>query len=469
MTPTVPSGGRSLAVAGAVAALGSSPAVRSSSSGTAATSLQLELPPRPLRQVAADVADGSLKIGTVLPQTGSLAFLGPPEFAGVDLALKDDQRRRRCPGTSRSTTGRGSDSGDTSTDIASKTVDRRLWPRVSTPSSAPRRPRSRSPSSTRSPRAGALQISPANTSIKTVDRLPRPRACTSAPPRRTRSAGRGCSVELDPGRRDNHKTAADASPSRTRTAPVSRRTFRAGLRRAAGGTLTSDADHLRPQGGDVLRGRGHQGQGPASPEALVAHRRSTRPRRSCRSSSSRASARTSCPSTSVDGNLANSLADGLPEGHRSKGTKGTTPGAKASDDLQEASLLSINSKPARTSPTPPSPTTRSTSTALAAEEAKSDWPAPTSQLAHAVDVSAGRRPSARTFKPTATGAAQDQGKDIDYDGHLRSLSSSRTRTVTRPRPPWASTSSAPTTSTRRSCPSSRATSRRPPADRMTIG
>ncbi|MBA2768208.1 MAG: amino acid ABC transporter substrate-binding protein, partial [Sporichthyaceae bacterium] len=32
--------------------------------------------------------DGTLKIGTLLPQTGSLAFLGPPEFAGVDLALK---------------------------------------------------------------------------------------------------------------------------------------------------------------------------------------------------------------------------------------------------------------------------------------------------------------------------------------------------------------------------------------------
>src|SRR5512141_711714 len=33
--------------------------------------------------------DGTLKIGTLLPQTGSLAFLGPPEFAGVGLALKD--------------------------------------------------------------------------------------------------------------------------------------------------------------------------------------------------------------------------------------------------------------------------------------------------------------------------------------------------------------------------------------------
>jgi branched-chain amino acid transport system substrate-binding protein len=33
--------------------------------------------------------DISLKIGTVLPQTGSLAFLGPPEEAGVALAVKD--------------------------------------------------------------------------------------------------------------------------------------------------------------------------------------------------------------------------------------------------------------------------------------------------------------------------------------------------------------------------------------------
>src|SRR5690625_1289844 len=30
-----------------------------------------------------------LKIGTLLPETGNLAFLGPPEFAGVDLAIKE--------------------------------------------------------------------------------------------------------------------------------------------------------------------------------------------------------------------------------------------------------------------------------------------------------------------------------------------------------------------------------------------
>lgn len=38
---------------------------------------------------AAVVGDLTLKIGTALPQTGNLAFLGPPEEAGVSLAIQD--------------------------------------------------------------------------------------------------------------------------------------------------------------------------------------------------------------------------------------------------------------------------------------------------------------------------------------------------------------------------------------------
>jgi branched-chain amino acid transport system substrate-binding protein len=38
---------------------------------------------------AGTTADGVLRIGTILPITGSLAFLGPPEFAGVDLAEQE--------------------------------------------------------------------------------------------------------------------------------------------------------------------------------------------------------------------------------------------------------------------------------------------------------------------------------------------------------------------------------------------
>ncbi|MBA4023939.1 MAG: amino acid ABC transporter substrate-binding protein [Gordonia sp.] len=70
------------------------------------------------------VSTNPLKIGTLLPATGSLAFLGPPEFAGVTLAVNDinaaggvlDKPVEEVNG----------DSGDTTTDTASATVDREL-------------------------------------------------------------------------------------------------------------------------------------------------------------------------------------------------------------------------------------------------------------------------------------------------------------------------------------------------------
>ena len=65
-----------------------------------------------------------LKIGTLLPATGSLAFLGPPMFAGTKLAVADvnaaggvlDKPVEEIDG----------DSGDTTTDTANATVDREL-------------------------------------------------------------------------------------------------------------------------------------------------------------------------------------------------------------------------------------------------------------------------------------------------------------------------------------------------------
>ena len=69
-------------------------------------------------------ANGVLTIGTLLPQTGSLAFLGPPEFAGVDLAVKEINAAGGVLG--KPITKIDSDSGDTSTNIASSSVDRLL-------------------------------------------------------------------------------------------------------------------------------------------------------------------------------------------------------------------------------------------------------------------------------------------------------------------------------------------------------
>ena len=62
-----------------------------------------------------------MTIGTILPQTGSLAFLGPPEFAGVDLAVEEINEAGgvldECVEVLHE------DSGDTSTDIASQAAD----------------------------------------------------------------------------------------------------------------------------------------------------------------------------------------------------------------------------------------------------------------------------------------------------------------------------------------------------------
>lgn len=65
--------------------------------------------------------DGTFTVGTLLPQTGSLAFLGPPEFAAAELAVNDmnaaggvlDKKVKLV----------NSDSGDAQNPIASQSVD----------------------------------------------------------------------------------------------------------------------------------------------------------------------------------------------------------------------------------------------------------------------------------------------------------------------------------------------------------
>ncbi|RIJ78480.1 amino acid ABC transporter substrate-binding protein [Nakamurella silvestris] len=103
----------------------------------------------------------ALKIGTLLPQTGSLAFLGPPEFAGVHLALKEINEAGGVLGSD--VVGIDSDSGDTSTNIATQSVDGLLKQGVSAIVGAA----SSGVSFTvidKITKAGVIQISPANTS-----------------------------------------------------------------------------------------------------------------------------------------------------------------------------------------------------------------------------------------------------------------------------------------------------------------
>ena len=69
--------------------------------------------------------DGVFKIGTFLPVTGNLAFLGPPEVAGVKLAIKDIEAAGGIPGFDKIELEEG-DSGDTSTNTGQQTVKRLL-------------------------------------------------------------------------------------------------------------------------------------------------------------------------------------------------------------------------------------------------------------------------------------------------------------------------------------------------------
>ncbi|MGH3980545.1 MAG: ABC transporter substrate-binding protein [Pseudonocardiaceae bacterium] len=65
-----------------------------------------------------------LKIGTLLPETGSLSFLGPPEFAGVDVAVEEINAAGGV--LDNPITHIRGDSGDDTTDTANQTVDRQL-------------------------------------------------------------------------------------------------------------------------------------------------------------------------------------------------------------------------------------------------------------------------------------------------------------------------------------------------------
>ncbi|MFD1858770.1 amino acid ABC transporter substrate-binding protein [Aeromicrobium camelliae] len=68
--------------------------------------------------------DGVLTIGALLPQTGDLAFLGPPEFAGVDLAIQEINEAGGVLG--QEVKGVKADSGDGTPNIAPGETDKLL-------------------------------------------------------------------------------------------------------------------------------------------------------------------------------------------------------------------------------------------------------------------------------------------------------------------------------------------------------
>lgn len=140
------------AAVGAVAALALAACSSGGSSSESASS----------GSTSADSLD--LKLGTILPQTGSLATLGPPEIAGVDLAVKDINDA--AAGLSVSVTH--TDSGDTTTNIATQSATSLLSQGVSGIIGAA----SSGVSMTiidQITQAGVVEMSPANTSPDFTD------------------------------------------------------------------------------------------------------------------------------------------------------------------------------------------------------------------------------------------------------------------------------------------------------------
>jgi branched-chain amino acid transport system substrate-binding protein len=105
--------------------------------------------------------DTPLKIGSLLPTTGSLAFLGPPEIAGVNLGIKEINDAGGVLGKPVQVIHR--DSGDTKTDIATQSTTALLGQGVSAIVGAASSGVSKTVIN-QITGAGVIQFSPANTS-----------------------------------------------------------------------------------------------------------------------------------------------------------------------------------------------------------------------------------------------------------------------------------------------------------------
>lgn len=103
----------------------------------------------------------ALKLGSLLPTTGSLAFLGPPEIAGVNLGIKEVNDAGGVMGKPVEIIHR--DSGDTKTDIATQSTSALLGQGVSAVIGAASSGVSKTVIN-QITGAGVIQFSPANTS-----------------------------------------------------------------------------------------------------------------------------------------------------------------------------------------------------------------------------------------------------------------------------------------------------------------
>ncbi len=348
----------------------------------------------PTTDSSAAQGDGTLKIGTNLPQTGSLAFLGPPEFAGVDLAAKEINDAGGVNGQPVEVII--GDSGDTSTNIASQTVDRQLSQGVDAIIGAA----SSAVSLTiidKITSAGVQQVSPANTSPEFSTYPDKGLYARTAPPDTFQGQVLG---DLIAG--DGHTSLAILALDDAYGTGLADNVEKAYT--AAGGTVASKQiyDPKAPSfEAEVSEAKA------SNPEAiaLIGFDESSK---IVQEMIKKGVGPADVPLYLVDGNLSNTLFKDLPKGAM-EGTQGTLPGAEASTEFRDA-LLEVDPKLKDFSYAPES-YDAAILVALAAQAAGND-----SGQAIGDNI---KQVSAEGEKCTTYADCLkllEEGKDIDYDG-----------------------------------------------------
>ncbi|GII54033.1 amino acid ABC transporter substrate-binding protein [Planotetraspora thailandica] len=337
--------------------------------------------------------DGVLTIGALLPQTGDLAFLGPPEFAGVKLAVQEINAAGGVLG--KPVVEIDTDSGDTKTDIASQSVDKLLQQKADTIIGAASSGVSKTVID-KITSAGVVHFSPANTSPEFTTYNDKGLYFRTAP------------SDVLQGRVLGDLIVQDGSDS---VAILNRQD-------SYGNGLADEVEKSVTSGGGEVVSKTAYDPAAADFSADVAKIKSSNPK---------AIALIAFNETTkiipelkkqglgpdkvkiyfVDGNLADYSSD-FPKGTLA-GIKGTLPGAASSDDFKKK-LLTVDPELRDYSYAPES-YDATTLTALAAEAAKDD--SGTAIASKLVEVSKGGE------KCTDFKACLDllkAGKDIDYDG-----------------------------------------------------
>jgi len=312
--------GRSVALAGAAALLlagcSSSSGTEAASSGEASSGA-----------TGSCEADGILKIGNILPQTGNLAFLGPPEFAGVELAVKEINDAGGVLGNDVEVFD--GDSGDTTTNIAVTTADEHLQRGVDAVIGAA----SSGVSLTfidKVTGAGVIHFSPANTS-----------------PAFTTYDDNGLYFRTAPSDLFQGAVLAEVAANDGSTKPAVlalQDAYGEGLANAftsnftnAGGSLALDPVIYDPQAASFEAEVGKVAAAKPDAVVLIGFEES---KKIVQELIKQGIGPDKVQLYLVDGNLTNTLGEGLPDGIL-EGTKGTLPGAQASDELR-AALLEVD-------------------------------------------------------------------------------------------------------------------------------